>query len=285
MQINKYNNANEYYQRVESYLLRDEAAHCLLIGLSKALRNSQSKHQDFPYLVTVERNGSIVATATRTSPERRLVLSRSTDVEAVRLIAENAAVFENTSLPGTIGLKSEATTFARIWHFLTKQDFELALAMKIHQLETVKPIVKALGSFRMANEKDRNLITKWSEAFESEALGDKEPKSNYQSWFERHLKQQSLFIWQNKVPVSMAAFGGTTPNGTRINAVYTPPEYRGKGYATSCVAALSQHLLDREYKYCFLFTDLANPTSNHIYQKIGYQPVHEISNYSFKSAK
>ena len=59
----------------------------------------------------------------------------------------------------------------------------------------------------------------------------------------------------------------------RINLVYTPPEYRRKGYATACVAALSQMLLDRGYQYYFLSTDLANPISNHIYQAIGYQPL------------
>lgn len=81
----------------------------------------------------------------------------------------------------------------------------------------------------------------------------------------------------------MAGFSGKTPNGIRINLVYTPPKYRKKGYATSCIAALSQTLLDAGHKYCFLFTDLANPTSNHIYQTIGYQPVCKMNNYWFES--
>ena len=80
----------------------------------------------------------------------------------------------------------------------------------------------------------------------------------------------------------MAGFSGATPNGIRVNLVYTPPEYRKKGYATSCVAALSQTLLDQGRKYCFLFTDLANPTSNHIYQTIGYQPVCDMNDYWFE---
>ncbi|BAY85818.1 GCN5-related N-acetyltransferase [Calothrix parasitica NIES-267] len=63
--------------------------------------------------------------------------------------------------------------------------------------------------------------------------------------------------------------------------VYTPPEYRKKGYASACVAGLSQTLLGEGYKFCFLFTDLSNPTSNKIYQKIGYQPVADWNNYSF----
>ena len=282
MQINKYNDANEYYQRVESYLLQDEAAHCLLIGLSKALCNFQPKHQSFPYLVTVERDRVIVATAIRTSIERRLVLSKSTDLKAIDAIATDIVTLANTFLPGVIGLETEATAFARTWHSLTKHNYKLAFAMKIHQLETVNLINKTSGSFRLAQKSDRSLLTGWIQAFELEALGDSEPKSDPQIWFEKNLDNKSLYVWQDKTPVSMAAFGGATPNGIKVNAVYTPPEHRGKGYATSCVAALTQHLLQQGTKYCFLFTDLANPTSNHIYQKVGYQPVCKISNYSFE---
>ena len=284
MEISRFKNASKYYQRVESYLLNDEAAHCLLIGLSKALANSQQEDANFPYLVTVEQETVIVATAIRTSPIRKLVLSKSTNLKAVNLFAEDLATLPNKSLPGVIGLKSEATTFALTWQFLTRQTSELACAMRIHQLETAQSVTKTSGRFRMATESDRSILTNWIQAFEGEALGDSEPKSDCQSWFEKNLQQKSLFIWQDKVPVSMAAFGGATPNGVKINAVYTPPEFRGRGYATSCVAALSQQLLSQGNKYCFLFTNLANPISNHIYQKIGYQPVCEISNYNFKSS-
>lgn len=64
-------------------------------------------------------------------------------------------------------------------------------------------------------------------------------------------------------------------------AVYTPREKRGKGYASACVAAMSQLLLNQGRKYCFLYTDLANPTSNHIYQAIGYEPVCDADMYRF----
>ena len=157
--------------------------------------------------------------------------------------------------------------------------------MRVHQLKTVQPITSAAGKLKLAVESDRDLLTGWGRAFEEEALGDSEPKSDHQLWFNRHIKNKSLFVWQDRVGiVSMAAFGGATPNGIRINAVYTPPEYRGKGYATSCVAEISRQLSDR-YKYCFLFTNLANPISNHIYHKIGYIPMCEIGNYSFTARK
>ena len=281
MQVTRFNNSTEYYQRVESYLLQNEATNCLLLGIAKSLCSYQSGDRDRPYLVTLENNQSILATAIQTPP-RRLLLAKSTGIEAVKLIAKNITL-ENKSLPGVIGLKSEAEIFARTWQSIAGKAFKLAIAMKIHQLETVQPITFASGRLRLAQESDRRLLLKWIKAFELEALGDNEVKSDYQLWFESNIQAQSLFVWQDKEPVSMTTFGGATPNGIRINGVYTPQEFRGKGYATSCVAAVSQQLLKRGYQYCFLFTDLANPSSNHIYRKIGYKSVGEISNYAFES--
>jgi predicted GNAT family acetyltransferase len=79
----------------------------------------------------------------------------------------------------------------------------------------------------------------------------------------------------------MAGYAGPTPNGIRIGAVYTPPAQRKNGYASALTARLSQHLLDEGYGFCFLFADLLNPTSNHIYQKIGYKPVCDSDRYLF----
>lgn len=135
---------------------------------------------------------------------------------------------------------------------------------------------------RRAKECDRFLLIGWCKAFIREAIGDDAVKNDEVRLVDRHLSEGSLYLWQDNIPVSMAGFSGATPNGIRINLVYTPPLYRKKGYATSCVAALSQTLLDARCKYCFLFTDLANPTSNHIYQTIGYQPVCEMNNYWFE---
>ncbi len=81
--------------------------------------------------------------------------------------------------------------------------------------------------------------------------------------------------------MSCAHAADLTPNGVRLNIVYTPPEHQRRGYATACVAALSQHLLDSGRSFCFLFTDLANPTSNSIYQKIGYRPVCDFVDIEF----
>jgi uncharacterized protein len=283
MEIAKFENARKYYERVEDYLLQHEAIHCLILGVSNALIRQSEKHHDIsPYLVVVERNNTPLATAINIPP-RKLILSKSLDSEAIAIIARDLASHVE-SLLGIVAPEPEATKFAEAWQSLTGKFYKLAFAMQVHQLNTIQPIPKAEGYWRLATESDRNLLVSWCQAFTNEALGDNEPEQDYQLWFERHLRRDSLCVWQDRVSVSMAAYAGATPNGIRINAVYTPPEYRGKGYASSCVATLSQRLLKQGYKYCFLFTDLANPTSNHIYQKIGYQPLCDMSNYSFFSS-
>jgi len=79
----------------------------------------------------------------------------------------------------------------------------------------------------------------------------------------------------------MAQKAGKTPNGNSVNFVYTPPELRRRGYATECVAKLSKYLLEEGNKFCFLFTDLIDPISNSIYQKVGYRSVIDVDEFQF----
>jgi len=84
------------------------------------------------------------------------------------------------------------------------------------------------------------------------------------------LGKETHVIWENKYPVSQAVHGRSTQNGAVVNGIYTPPHYRGRGYATFVVAELSQMLLERGNKFCCLFADASNPISCGIYRIIGY---------------
>jgi predicted GNAT family acetyltransferase len=90
------------------------------------------------------------------------------------------------------------------------------------------------------------------------------------------------YVWEDAGEVvAFAGVAGPTPRGIRIGPVYTPPDRRGRGYASNLVAEVSRRQLASGRNFCFLFTDLANPTSNHIYQTIGYVPVVDVDQYSF----
>ena len=93
--------------------------------------------------------------------------------------------------------------------------------------------------------------------------------------------EAGFWIWEDGEPVSLAGFSGPTPNGIRIGPVYTPEDRRRRGYATRLVAEMSAHQLAAGRRFCFLYTDLANPTSNAVYERIGYRRVCESDEIGF----
>jgi predicted GNAT family acetyltransferase len=138
---------------------------------------------------------------------------------------------------------------------------------------------------RVATTADRELVRDWVEGFMFEAFGEADPDevaASTDRWLAR--RGRTLYLWDDDRAVSMTGVGGATPNGIRIGPVYTPPAVRGHGYASTLVAAVSQAELDAGRRFCFLFTDLANPTSNHIYQAIGYEPVRDMAVYGFDAS-
>jgi uncharacterized protein len=272
----RFDDATEYYERVKSYLLLHEAHHNLVIGIVESLICNPDRFIDRPYLATVEADDTVLAVAVRTPPYK-LVISRAIDVQALSAIAQD---LNSSPLPGVIGSAPEAEAFAQVWQTVTGQSYRNEMSLRIYQLEAVQPLPQVNGYLRQATHADRNLLIDWSKAYIEEAVPE-EANKDIERIVDRQLSEGTLYIWQDERPVSMAARIGSTPNGIRINNVYTPPEYRRQGYASTCVAQLSQLLLDEGRKYCFLFTDLANPTSNHIYQSIGYQPVCDVNSYKF----
>jgi predicted GNAT family acetyltransferase len=105
----------------------------------------------------------------------------------------------------------------------------------------------------------------------------------------RQVTGRRMWLWEieagprrRRTVVSFAGVSGPTPHGIRIGPVYTPPEHRRQGYAGNLVAAASAAQLAAGRAFCFLFTDLANPTSNHVYQQIGYEPIGTVDQWVFE---
>jgi hypothetical protein len=148
---------------------------------------------------------------------------------------------------------------------------------RIYRLTHVTPPRRAAnGRARRATSDDRDLLTALVVAFHEEALpieGGDRARRAIADWDPETGRQ--FWIWEDDDgrPVSLVGAGSPTPRGIRIGPVYTPPEHRGRGYASTLTAFVSQRALDAGRQFCFLYTDLANPTSNRIYQAIGYEPV------------
>jgi hypothetical protein len=149
--------------------------------------------------------------------------------------------------------------------------------MRLFEARQVLPPPLPGGTCRVATEADLPTVANWAEAFLDE-IGHDDP-SDPTEVAQEQIEAGSLRLWCDEGPVSMAAWAGRTGRTVRINSVYTPPEQRGRGYASACVASLTQELLDEGLHSCCLYADLANPTSNKIYQAVGYRPICDVTEY------
>ncbi len=280
MELQRYSDAHEFLGRAEGFLLEHEAEHGLILAIITDLpREGWVGHP--LYLAIVEDGPEVVLAAVRT-PER-LVLSRCGSPLALDLLLGDLGPSLG-SLGGAHGPSEVSTAFAEGWRAATGGRVELRMAQRIFVLEQVAPTVRAEGQLRRIGAADRDLVVDRRLDFERSALGG--TRADAEEAFDRFLnadpQAEGLYLWEvDARPVSMVGYRGPTPNGIRIGSVYTPPTLRRRGYASAAVAALSQHLLDSGRRFCFLYTDLANPTSNHVYQAIGYRPVADSSLYRF----
>jgi predicted GNAT family acetyltransferase len=259
------------------FLLAEEARHNLILGLAQTLRDTPALYPEARFWI-VEEDGEVIAAALRTPPHN-LVLARPRDDSAIEILAESI----DEDLPGVSGALPEAGRFADAWLRRTG-GARSAHAQGIYALETVLPTRPAPGRARDATAADMPLLVEWWDAFALEALGERGNSERTRRTIEHQLDPASsagIVLWEDPEPVSLAGFGGETPNGIRVAPVYTPPQLRGRGHATALVSALSARLLVDGRRFCFLYTDLANPTSNRIYQTIGYERVCDASQITF----
>jgi predicted GNAT family acetyltransferase len=152
------------------------------------------------------------------------------------------------------------------------------MRQRIYELrEVVLPPVLPPGELRLAGRRDLDLVVGWLEQFATET---RVGAPNVRAFVGNHINNKTLFVWEDEgEPRTAALYAAQTPHGVRIGFVYTPPPFRRRGYASACTALVSQRALANGSKFCCLYTDLSNATSNNIYQRIGYTPVCDVVDY------
>jgi len=275
-----FDNSETFSGRVYDFLIPNEAANCLLFGILDGLRHG-SWATNSPLLATLEMDRSIRAVALRTPPHNLIISCADTD--AASDLADELSG-RRLNFPGIIGESAAALAFAQRWSELRGARLHMQMEQRIYSLTQVTKPSGVSGQMRFCSPSDEVLAKTWMLAFGHDTNTEFADPAFAEEIVHDFLarKNRELVFWElDGEPVSMAGCSGSTPNGIRINAVYTPPENRRRGYAGACVAELSQNLLARGKQFCFLFTDLSNPTSNHVYQQIGYRPVCDSTVFSF----
>jgi len=281
VQLTRHESAGEFLARAGDFLSAREAEHNLILGISSRLQREPLLYGEPAYLASVDDGGRVVGVTMRTPPHN-LILSEIDDEAAIPLVLADAREVFDT-LPGVVGPKAPVAEFAELWQEATGAGAQLEIAQRCFRADRVDAPANVPGDMRDYETRDRELAVEWMDAFVAEALHGPEPESSAE-FVDRRSEDPDggLVLWEDDgESVSMAGYGGRTPNGIRVGPVYTPPELRGRGYASALTAALTQRLLDEGRKFCFLFTDLANPTSNSIYQRIGYRPVIDVDLWRF----
>ncbi len=195
---------------------------------------------------------------------------------AVSLLVDALDFEGRRALPAVSGPVAASRAVAEAWCARHGGTATPRTGLRAHVLERVTESPRTRGTMRVVTIEEIAFFARWIEAFARElALPAHEPG---EVLARRWIEQQALFAWDARDPAQTASMGvvaGKSPNGRRIGWVYTPPEARRKGHAEALVAELSQRVVEEGLR-CYLHTDLANPTSNALYARIGYRPTVDV---------
>lgn len=285
LRVQEYTTAAAFLQRAETELTRHELENNLILGVPLRVREEANDAPENLYLTVME-NEALVGAAAMTPPHN-LILHVESDAtgnaQTILNAIAHAVLPRKQDIPGMIGRIPWVDWFARIWEEQTGRRAHLAVHERLFELREVIAPPRTEGRFRMANAEDTSLAVDWFIAFAEEAMpaddvAAKEQRARSAERMEHAVQQGRIYFWEASNedgwrPICLVGKSRALSRGCTIGPVYTPPAERGKGYASSATAALSTLLLEEGWEYTTLFTDLSNPVSNSIYQKIGYRPV------------
>jgi predicted GNAT family acetyltransferase len=180
---------------------------------------------------------------------------------------------KDVSFPGVNGVAETVDRFAARWTERHGLSVVPVHEMRLYRLATLTPPEPAPpGRARPATDDDLVVAVRWLRAFQTEAGV---PPNNVEAMARRAIGEGRMWLWEDDAPVALCSRTPANVGVARIAPVYTPPDHRRRGYGTAITAACTQDALARGAEHLVLFTDLANPTSNSIYQQIGFRPVRD----------
>jgi GNAT superfamily N-acetyltransferase len=270
----------EFARLVQPLLAADPLRHTIALSVLDAMCRAG---EPTAVLLTVHEEGAVAGAALR-SPGRPTLVSAVPPRLARRV--ERVLADADPWADGASGPLAEAEAFAAARVARTGCHAEPVMQMRLFALDVLVPPRGVPGRPRRADEGDIGLLAQWRRAFGEDTgsggwIGTDTPEEHVA----RSLRLGTgEILWEVAgVPVAQATARPVIAGVSRIGPVYTPPEQRGHGYAAAVTAAASQWALDQGAERVLLFTDLANPTTNRLYPRIGYRPVHDALEVRFTS--
>ncbi len=270
MRFNHWKDASGFLDRCGPFLFAEEARNNLIIGVARNAAAHLGGDAE-PFFAVAENSGAVVGAAAMTPPFA-LVLTECPEEALSGLVTLLDG--QQASVRDVVGPVGTVSAFVRKFCLAhTDTAYRTEKRMRIYRLDSVRQRERSPGGrMRPAEPGDLDLLIEYGKDFYRMAH---EEHFDAEAVITSAMREGRLFLWEVSEPVSMAAWVRDTPHGKAIALVYTPENRRRQGYASALVAAVSRRALDEGKRYCCLYADLDNPTTNHIYQEIGYRPVED----------
>lgn len=265
----------EFVERVVPALLDREAENGLPIGLARRLATEPGNGRH-ALLLSVESAGMVVGAVVWSSPHD--VVTTRLPPGAVQLVAEQY-LRSGPPVTGVSGPEGSGLELAEQLARHTGAVVHVRVRQRVYELLALNEVPRVTGAMRRATPADLPLVADWYSQFVREV--DLAHPAKPEEWAGVTITSGSAFLWEDEnVARSLACLSRESPNGRAIGPVYTPPAARRQGYATSLVSELARSVLASGKRFAVLFTDAANPTSNHIYEMIGFRFVCSYDAYT-----
>lgn len=281
------NNIDTFTNDSSELLFKNEAANSILISVAMMIKESQNsgvKVLSQPTLFKILSNNQTSSVAILNSYS--LILTFATDEEIIYLV--NFIIENKIQIPRVLGPAKESTLFSQKYSELANINYKTSQIQRILKLEKVKHPNHNPGIFREAYLSEIETLIDFQIGFMKDALADKPipSRKEIESLILNTLKNNQAYVleYENKI-VSSAYFRRPSKNGVAISWVYTPPEFRKRGFCSQLMAELSDHALKSGKTFCCLYTDATNPTSNKVYENVGYEFVIDSAEYIFINKK
>lgn len=261
-------------------LEQHEAANSLMLGICDRLVRDPPRDAPAPCLASVEVSAGLALAAIMTPPHKLVVYGLGGDLSAAARILVEGLIREGWQVPGVLGSRKAASFVADSWGTATGETCLLEMRQAVYEIRKVETRAPERGRLIQATDQHVPIVARWSYSFQVSIFGEADADSETEAVRSR-VESGRVYLWEDGGPVSMAARVRPTKHGVCISGVYTPPELRGRGYATACVGELSRVLLQEGYSFCALFADLSNAAANRVYLKVGYRRICDYDEYAF----
>lgn len=282
MVIKVYEDAQAYLKENESILLKNEAVSQLV--LYNAYQNLEVTKSDkciFGVVIDEERpmlhfcNVASKKMVIYTQDIVKESIGPATDLLADYMVSNNIII------SGLIAKHEVCQAYIEKYQKSVDCTFLETLEMDIMEIRNVNDIKPVEGSHRLALIDEVKMITDWMIDFQMEALAS---EINYETALNkatRLIVESRVYVYEDadKRPVTMATVSRQLVHGVAFNYVYTPEEFRGKGYAVANIYYMTKEYLAQGNEFCTLFVDRKNPVSCRAYEKVGFQALE--NNYEY----